>query len=229
MKTQVRRGVPFGMVRCHWEKRPSSLEYLNLRFFVHTKDNRVFWRTHVQPDNVPDFVDKKKGGAECENLGPVRLDMKCAPDLVHDRLTDTHMLRVLQWVASGGLVSSIRRIRSRTFLSEMRSVSLGLALIVQTVDAELNQMTSPLDHRVGTKTAFRSSVRVWPVLSTKIDRVRDTIFRGEDGRLTIASRADRSSSVSRSGVFGRPGIAVMRAMRTEPASDAPKSPNVWKI
>jgi hypothetical protein len=58
---QGRRAVPFVVMRPaldltwpHRQQRLRAVERLDLRFFVHAEDDRVVWRVHVEPHNVPD-------------------------------------------------------------------------------------------------------------------------------------------------------------------------------
>lgn len=68
-----------GPERQHWL---GSIKCLNLGFLVNAQHQSVFWRIHVQADNVRDLFSKLGIGTELEGFQPVRLESGGLSDLL---------------------------------------------------------------------------------------------------------------------------------------------------
>ena len=59
---------PLDLTRSHRQQRLRAVERLNLRLFVHAQDHGVVRRVHIQPDDVPHFVDQQRIVRQLERL-----------------------------------------------------------------------------------------------------------------------------------------------------------------
>jgi hypothetical protein len=121
-------------LRLRWPHRQQgrgAVQGLDLRFLVEAQHRRALRPGHVAPDNVTHpgsgpgqaLLDKQRVGREFEAVRAVRLQAESLPDAVDRRgawPTAAAIARNDHCVASGGVVSSVRRIVSAISSSPMR-------------------------------------------------------------------------------------------------------------
>ncbi len=75
------------------QNRLRAVQSLYLALFIHAQHHRVLRWIHIQPDDVPDLLDKLRVFGEFEVLHPVRLESKGAPDAHNRSLRQPSLLR----------------------------------------------------------------------------------------------------------------------------------------
>ena len=85
-------GYAFDLAQSHRQHRLRAFERLNLAFFIHAQNHRIFRRMQVQTYNIPYFLYKKWIGRELEMFLSVRLQSKGLPNAVHRRFRQSRLL-----------------------------------------------------------------------------------------------------------------------------------------
>ena len=99
----------------HGQHRLGAVERLHLALLVDAQHQGVVRRVEVQADDVAHLVDEEGVAGELEGFAAVRLQSEGAPDTVDSGgawPTARAMERRLQWVASVGVSSKVRRTTS---------------------------------------------------------------------------------------------------------------------
>ena len=110
-----------GHARQHRQDRLCAIECLDLALFIDTEHQRAVRRRQIEAYDVADLVHEQRIAGELEGLRAVRLHAEGRP-YPPDRRVRQPALRAIersdQWVASAGVVSSVRSMTAATFSSE---------------------------------------------------------------------------------------------------------------
>ena len=78
--TSVVMAAPLGLPRLQGQQRLASIQCLDLRLLIDPQDEGLVWRTHIETDNVPDFLDEQRIGRQLERLRAMRLQPERSPN-----------------------------------------------------------------------------------------------------------------------------------------------------
>ena len=136
-----------GLPRPHRQEGLGSVETLNLRLLVDTKDEGAVRRIEVQANNVSNLFDEQRIARQNEGVGPVRCQTECAPDPVHAGAADSG--------STGHLAGAPVRRALRCFLESEgddvlhdgvadRARHSGPGFVAQTIDSLSDEPSAPL-------------------------------------------------------------------------------------
>lgn len=132
----------------HRQNRRRALNGLNLRLLVHAQHQRPLRWIEVEPDHIPDLVDKGRIPRQLEGLLPVGLQPERAPDARHHGLAQSHV----RGRAAGGPVSGGRRLGFQGRSNEVLDLIIadparraGAGRIAQSLQAMAQEALAPGD------------------------------------------------------------------------------------
>lgn len=79
--------------RAHEQQQTRTVQGLNLYRFIDAQGQRFIRRMEIQTDTIAHLFDKQEIGRQLECLGPVRLQAKGEPDVLHGAATHLAPLR----------------------------------------------------------------------------------------------------------------------------------------
>src|SRR5260221_13739897 len=80
--------LPFRQGGAERKNRLSAIQRLDLTLLIHAEHDCLVGRIQVETDDVTDFGDEVRVGAEFERLHPMGLEVMFLPDALHGRGTD---------------------------------------------------------------------------------------------------------------------------------------------
>jgi len=114
--------LSFRLPDVHREDRLRPLKRLDLRLLVEREHHGIRRRSHIQPDDVAHLFDELRVRRHLERVGEVRFETTRPPDAADGRVAHPALaaiVRVLQCVSPGGVVSSVFTITASTSSSEI--------------------------------------------------------------------------------------------------------------
>jgi hypothetical protein len=115
-------GAPLDLTRPQWPQRLGAVQRLDLALFIDTEHQSPLRRVEAEADNVTHFLNELRIGRKLESLAAMRGQRESIPDAMHCRDGTPDVLaieRVLQCVASAGIVSSVLVTTSVIFSSSI--------------------------------------------------------------------------------------------------------------
>ena len=180
-------GAPLELTRLHRQQRCCALKGLNPRLFVDTEDHRMLRRIDVQPDDVAHLVDQPRARRQLERLGPVRLEAEGPPDPTNVRLAQSSTPRHGAGTPVGGPA------RGRFQGAQHHAFDLRVRDPARRARARLiDQAGDAVEQESGAPLADRGRGHV------------QALGDAGRGRWAKEVKALRSSSVTATGVWGRP-------------------------
>ncbi len=158
-------GDSFHITKAHGQHRLGAAERLNLRFLVHRQHDGMIGRVQIQANDVAHLFDEEGIGGELECFTSMRLHRERLEDPAHGGLRDP--------VGFGGLTDAPVRSRRRLglqraskqrgyLLVRQRGRAARTKLVIEALNAALDQSLPPLAHRGLGPLQLRSDLGVGP-------------------------------------------------------------------
>jgi hypothetical protein len=158
-------GASFNLPGPHWENGLGAIQRLNLRFLINAQDQSTLRRIEIQPNDIPDLLNKERIRGKLEGFGTVGLQGKGTPNATDRTLAQTRSRRH----RTGAPVRRISRGRfqrhgDHSFNILITDCSRGTwsRFIQQAVKTIQDEATPPLANRLSrdVKRLCRITVRV---------------------------------------------------------------------
>ena len=134
-------------------------------FFIDAEHQRTIRRVEVEADDVAHLLDEQRIGRQLEGLAAVRLQRERPPDAMHvetDRPECLAIERVLQCVASAGIVSSVVVTTSAIFVVADLARRAAARLVVKAIQALRGEPLAPRRHGAPVERMISARTYPWP-------------------------------------------------------------------